>query len=486
MSSEEIIDKIKKNKKIKYIDEITNKYEFDDLVLKEINKIASESPLNIKEKDIEYIFDMLNYLESPSSMSEKEKIIKNLSVILERCKKRIEKISNTKKNKNNYTINTLKDKMTETIQKLDKLEVKDMKSIVYYNFFNYLIYETRNFFQAIDTLKICNQEYKLVNEKNELLLNKLIDTYLYELLKKDNKENILYYEKIIKYFLDSPNFSVDRSDKATIIYKLNTYVTDIKNRIYNEDQKKLIIFHVNELLGFMLGNNKKLEIQNELYNITEEATDEDLIEIHPIVEKLQEVINNDENYEFIDDGSNSILMGEIYKLKINKALRGKIRDIAEKVFGYIYEENKNNNYKKHLDYKYNIIKNEDKESDNRIETHSEIDYYNYTDKFVITIDGNETSVFDDAISLEKIPNGNTILGVYLADAAASVKKGSEIDKNALTLSETIYVRNSSHLMLPDSITNNLSLNDQGKKRTIGYFFVFDNKMQCIDFQQFAK
>ena len=48
----------------------------------------------------------------------------------------------------------------------------------------------------------------------------------------------------------------------------------------------------------------------------------------------------------------------------------------------------------------------------------------------VTIDGEHARDFDDAITLERLPNGNFWLGVHIADVAHYVREGSALDEEA--------------------------------------------------------
>ena len=73
----------------------------------------------------------------------------------------------------------------------------------------------------------------------------------------------------------------------------------------------------------------------------------------------------------------------------------------------------------------------------------------------MTIDGEDARDFDDAISIEKLKNGDYKLGVHIADVTHYVKRGDAVDKEAFNRSTSVYFPEKVIPMLPERLCNDL-------------------------------
>ncbi len=91
----------------------------------------------------------------------------------------------------------------------------------------------------------------------------------------------------------------------------------------------------------------------------------------------------------------------------------------------------------------------------------------YRDKSIITIDGADAKDLDDAVSVEKLNNGNYLLGVHIADVSFYVKENGELDKEALKRGCSVYLINKVLPMLPENLSNGVcSLNPRTDRLTL--------------------
>lgn len=72
-----------------------------------------------------------------------------------------------------------------------------------------------------------------------------------------------------------------------------------------------------------------------------------------------------------------------------------------------------------------------------------------------TIDPVDAKDFDDALSIQKLPNGNWEIGVHIADVAHYIKPFTELDKEAFDRATSVYLVDRTVPMLPEKLSNGL-------------------------------
>ncbi len=79
----------------------------------------------------------------------------------------------------------------------------------------------------------------------------------------------------------------------------------------------------------------------------------------------------------------------------------------------------------------------------------------FRDRHVVTIDGEHARDFDDAISIEKLKNGNYWLGVHIADVAHYVREGGALDEAAFDRGTSVYFPERAVHMFPSELATGL-------------------------------
>lgn len=256
-------------------------------------------------------------------------------------------------------------------------------------------------------------------------------------------KNFDYLFQLVKVYPDLIN-CYDDTDKPLILILIKKQINNYKN-----NASEYRILHLNRAINLIINSNNfyvdNAQLNSILTMLKKESSTVD--------EK-----NEPELYNFV------------------KSMNRKLKD---KIKNQVTPQSINDLYKK-----YHIVP---QVSDEYASIIQNIDYkkpiLDCTDKLVVTIDlSNKVRLFDDAISCEILPNGNYLIGVYIADVASRIPISSELDQIAYERAETIYLANNVIDMLPLDLAYKCSLNTTGDKQAIAYFFEFTKDVELYSFK----
>ena len=174
---------------------------------------------------------------------------------------------------------------------------------------------------------------------------------------------------------------------------------------------------------------------------------------------------------------------DLYRFPENNNPEGQVKEILGRRFdlkseelsiikSYGYDENFNKNVLGE------VSSIEQKVSDNEL-----IGRLNFSDRLIVTIDGEDSRDFDDAVEVWKNEAGNYMLGVHIADVSEYVKRGSALDKEALRRSTSVYFPDRVIPMLPKELSNGIcSLNEGVLRLTLSCIMEIDPHGDVVDKQ----
>jgi len=104
----------------------------------------------------------------------------------------------------------------------------------------------------------------------------------------------------------------------------------------------------------------------------------------------------------------------------------------------------------------------------------------FRDVPTVTIDGEHARDFDDAITIERLANGNVWLGVHIADVSHYVQEGSALDREAYDRGTSVYFPERAVHMFPSELATGLcSLNPHVDRLVQSCFMEIDRRGQVV-------
>lgn len=354
-------------------------------------------------------------------------------------------------------VNDMKDKILNILKESDKaLSIDELDNALNLN----TIEETKEFSDALRELEDTYEIYRSNKNRYMLLENSNLRKGILRMSKKGfgfveinmNEEDIFVAPDNINKALNNDTVIVEILNKNSgekregrIVKTLERDLSTIVGEIYFKKDK-----------GYIIPDDKKLDIQLEI----DRDKSHGAVDGHKVVVKILRNITRN-RYK-----------GEVIRIIGHK------NDPGVDILSIVCKYEINDTFPEEVIEELDLIPEEVREEDKKGRK-------DLTGVTIFTIDGDDTKDIDDAISIEKLKNGNYKLGVHIADVSYYVKEGSPLDKEAMDRGTSVYLVDRVIPMLPHKLSNGIcSLNPGVERLAISCVMEIDNNGKTVDYEIF--
>ena len=354
-------------------------------------------------------------------------------------------------------VNDMKEKILSILKESDKaLSIDELDSTLNLN----TIEETKEFSDALRELEDSYEIYRSNKNRYMLLENSNLRKGILRMNKKGfgfvevsgEEEDIFVAPDNINKALNNDTVIVEILNKNSgekregrIVKTLERDLSTIVGEIYFKKDK-----------GYIIPDDKKFDIQLEI----DRDKSHGAVDGHKVVVKILRNITKN-RYK-----------GEVVRIIGHK------NDPGVDILSIVCKYEINDTFPEEVIEELDSIPEEVREQDKKGRK-------DLTDVTIFTIDGDDTKDIDDAISIEKLKNGNYKLGVHIADVSYYVKEGSPLDKEAMDRGTSVYLVDRVIPMLPHKLSNGIcSLNPGVERLAISCVMEIDNNGKTVDYEIF--
>jgi len=163
-----------------------------------------------------------------------------------------------------------------------------------YVFLKELIYKVKNYDYVYEIFRTLPNLLLTTNRRGISILDEIVEKYVETVMDSENHYDIIYLEKVIKIFLESNKFPMDKDYKTYLVNKILLSLDRIKKSKVRKREVKRIEFFLQELIQDIKNSNKNIYLDdlNYKYNIIDIFSEEILREA--------KVAHNQDEHDYVD------------------------------------------------------------------------------------------------------------------------------------------------------------------------------------------
>ena len=326
-----------------------------------------------------------------------------------------------------------------------------------------------------ESLYYISKECGSSQDETKILLERMVEEKkIYKIQNEYAVEYGVAYDVEIKVgrtglgivFINDKKYTIDDVDRY------NVFTGDIVRVVPSRFDYAILIEVVNHIYDYSIGviKHTKKKTKNGL-------VDRYIFHSTMINMPIEVKLNSDDVYNIPEDSivKCDVKYDDYFILLSNFKVVGNVNDPTADIT------------KIALEYGFNLefdddVKEEVKEIPQTVLDNEIKGRVDFRDQNVITIDGDDSKDFDDAVFLKMLDNGNYKLYVHIADVSHYVRWKTPLDKEALKRGTSVYLADRVIPMLPHELSNGIcSLNEDVDRLCLSCIMEINNKGNLVNY-----